>query len=327
MTTFTAPIIGSLELPNADGREVELPKLITDSGTAIIKRYVEFFFVHIRNRRTRRAYRNGINPFLEWCEARGICLMAITPIVIAAYIESHHGAAPTVNQHLAAIKQLFSWLQAGGLIERNPAQEVRGIKHRVKVGKTPVLSDDEVKKLLSDIDISHNVGLRDRALIATMFYSFARIGAVLAMQVGDYFTKGQSHWLRLHEKGGKYHEVPVHAILKHYIDAYIEAGELADVADAPLFLTTRGRTRRLTERRLQQQEAWAMVRRRAEASGITTNVCNHSFRASGITNFLSHGGSLDNAQRIAGHEVISTTALYDRRGDAISLDEIERIRL
>lgn len=97
MTTFTAPITGSLELTNAGGREVELPKLITDSGTEVIKRYVEFFFVHIRNRRTRRAYCNGITPFLDWCEARGISLVAITPIVIAAYIESHQGAAPTVN--------------------------------------------------------------------------------------------------------------------------------------------------------------------------------------------------------------------------------------
>ena len=192
MTTIIAPIIGSLELPNADGREVELPKLINDSDADVIKRYVEFFFVHIRNRRTRRAYRNGITPFLEWCEVRGISLVAITPLVIAAYIESHQGAAPTVNQHLAAIKQLFSWLQADGLIERNPAEEVRGVKHRVKVGKTPVLSDDEVKKLLSAIDISHVVGLCDRALIAAMFFSFARIEAVLAMHVKDYFPKSKA---------------------------------------------------------------------------------------------------------------------------------------
>ena len=203
----------------------------------------------------------------------------------------------------------------------------RPIRYKVKIGKTPVLSDDEVKALLQVIDVSHLVGLRDRALIATMFFSFARISAVLAMDAKDYFTKGKRYWLRLHEKGGRYHEVPAHHTLEQYLDEYVEAAGLADQSNAPLFQTTRGQSRKLTGRRLQLQEALAMVQRKAKTAGISTKVCNHSFRASGITNFLTHGGSLDNAQRIAAHEDGRTTKLYDRRGDMISLDEIERIRL
>jgi site-specific recombinase XerD len=190
-----------------------------------------------------------------------------------------------------------------------------------------VLTDDEMKALLAGIDTSDVVGLRDRALIAAMFFSFARIGAVLGMNVTDYFSKGKRYWFRLHEKGGKYHEVPVHHTAEEYLDQYLDEAKLWDTKAAPLFQTAPRRLRTLTGTRLQRQEAWAIVKRRALAAGVSTEACNHTFRASGITNFLRNGGSRDNAQKIAAHEDIRTTALYDRREDAISLDEIERIRL
>lgn len=135
------------------------------------------------------------------------------------------------------------------------------------------------------------VGLRDRALIATMFFSFARIGAMLGMNVGDYFPKRKRYWLRLHEKGGKYREVPAHHVVEEYLDLYIREGGLQEQKNTPLFRTTIGRTRKLTERCLQRQEAWAMIKRRAIASGVNTDACNHTFRASGITNYLRNGGS------------------------------------
>ena len=143
-------------------------------------------------------------------------------------------------------------MKAVGLIQENPAAEIKGVKHRVKIGKILVLSDEEIKELLQTIDVSHVVSLRDRALISTMFYSFARLGAVLAMQVKDYFSKGKRYWFRLHEKGGKYHEVPVHHTLEDYLDAYLEVGALVGELETPLFHTTRGRSRKLTLRRLQQ---------------------------------------------------------------------------
>lgn len=327
MTSLLVPKQPSV--PQAPGRppEIYLPSLISEAGPEISRRYIEFFLVHLRNKNTRAAYGSALKQFLEWCNTYGLSLESISAISISAYVESHRGSPPTINQHLTAIRSLFRWMVTGDLIDENPAVEVKGIRHKVKIGKTPVLSDDEVKALLQVIDVSHVVGLRDRALIGTMFFSFARISAVLAMDAKDYFPKGKRYWLRLHEKGGRYHEVPAHHTLEQYMDEYVEAAGLADQSDAPLFQTTRGQSRKLTGRRLQLQEALAMVQRKAKAAGISTSVCNHSFRASGITNFLTHGGSLDNAQRIAAHEDSRTTKLYDRRGDVISLDEIERIRL
>jgi len=190
-----------------------------------------------------------------------------------------------------------------------------------------VLSDEEMRELLNAIDVSHVVGLRDRALIATMFFSFARISAVLGMKVEDYFQKSKRSWLRLHEKGGKHHEVPIHHKAEEYLDQYMDAAGLWDAKGTPLFRTAVGRSHTLSLRGLQRQEAWAMIKRRAKDAGVNTDACNHTFRASGITNYLRNGGSRDNAQKIAAHEDVRTTALYDRREEVISLDEIERIRL
>jgi site-specific recombinase XerD len=304
-----------------------IPSIVLNAGEQASRRFIEFFLVSIRNENTRAAYAQAIRQFLEWCEGRGMELTDISSLAIAAYIERHLGSPPTVNQHLSAIRSLFAWLVEGQVLSSNPGAEVRGVKHRVKCGKTSVLSDEEMVELLGSIDTSSIIGLRDRALIGVMFYSFARISAVLGMNVKDYFPKGKRYWFRLHEKGGRYHELPVHHKAEEYLDLYLDKAGLREQKDAPLFQTSPGKSRKLTGDRLQRQEAWAMIKRRASMAGVTTDACNHSFRASGITNFLQNGGSRDLAQRIAAHEDIRTTALYDRRGDAISLDEIERVRL
>jgi site-specific recombinase XerD len=304
-----------------------IPPIVLNAGEQASRRFIEFFLVSIRNENTRAAYAQAIRQFFEWCEGRGMGLTDISSLAIAAYIERHPGSPPTVNQHLSAIRSLFAWLVEGQILSTSPGAEVRGIKHRVKCGKTPVLSDEEMVELLGSIDTSSITGLRDRALIGVMFYSFARISAVLRMNVKDYFPKGKRYWFRLHEKGGRYHELPVHHKAEEYLDLYLDEAGLREQKDAALFQTSPGKSRKLTGDRLQRQEAWAMIKRRASMAGVSTDACNHSFRASGITNFLRNGGSRDSAQRIAAHEDIRTTALYDRRGDAVSLDEIERIRI
>jgi integrase/recombinase XerD len=246
--------------------------------------------------------------------------------------------APTVKQHLAALRMLFDWLVLGHVIEVNPAHAVRGPKYVVRKGKTPVLTAEEARELLDSIAVTRNtgrkgepersepllVGLRDRALIAAMVYSFARVNAVLDMKVRDYFMQGRRGWVRLHEKGGKEHEVPCHHNLEHYLDEYIAAGIAGD-PDGPLFRTAAGKTGALTRNPMWQQDAYRMIQRRAEAAGIETRIGNHTFRATGITAYLKNNGTLEAAQQIANHESPRTTKLYDRRSDEISLDEVEKI--
>jgi len=159
-----------------------------------------------------------------------------------------------------------------------------------------------------------------------MVFSFARIGAVIQMKVGDYFVQGRRRWVRLHEKGGKEHDVPCHHRLDQCLQDYIEVAGIADDVDGYLFRSARRKTGQLTTNPLFQQDAHRIIRRRAKAAGIETRIGNHTFRATGITAYLKNSGKLEVAQQIANHELPRTTKLYDRRNDEISLDESSELR-
>ena len=157
----------ALVLPG--GWQIEgLPATIRRAGPQAAERTVEFFTAQIRNPHTRAAYGVAVTRFFTWCDARGIALTQISPIAVATYIDEMHGRyrAPTIKQHLAAIRRLFDWLVIGQVIPTNPATSVRGPTHVVKTGKTPVLQPAEARQLLDAIDTATLRGLRDRALLA-----------------------------------------------------------------------------------------------------------------------------------------------------------------
>ena len=303
-----------------------LPALIRNAGTNAERRFLEFFTAHIRNPGTRRVYGHAVGRFCYWCECRDVSLHQVSPFVVAGYIEQLTGqlSAPTVKLHLAAIHMLFDWLVTGHVMPVNPAASVRGPKHVVRKGKTPVLTAAEARQLLDSIDGSKSVGLRDRALIGVMVYSFARVSATIGMNVEDCYQQGRRMWFRLHEKGGKRHDVPAHHNAEAYIDAYMTAARIADDPKSPLFRTV-SRHRLLTPHRMHRADVLRMIKRRARQAGLATHICCYTFRATGITAYLENGGSLEHAQRIAAHESVRTTKLYDRTSDAITLNEIERI--
>ena len=305
-----------------------LPALVASADDRAQLRFLEFFAVNIRNPNTRRAYARGIGEFLGWCSFHGVAsIAAVQPLHVAGYIEElgQVRSAPTVKQRLAAIRHLFDWLVIGQVVPVNPASSVRGPSHSVKSGKTPVLAPEEARRLLDSIDVTTPAGLRDRALIALMVFSFARIGAALKMRVGDAYVQNRRLWVRLHEKGGKRHEMPCHHSLEVYLQAYIDGCRLGDDTKGALFRTIARGTGRLSANPLPQANAFQMVRRRAIAAGIGTAIGNHSFRATGITAYLKNGGTLEKAASMANHASTRTTQLYDRRRDEISLDEVERV--
>lgn len=306
---------------------VQLPALFTltpDAG----KRFIEFFTANIRNPNTRKAYARATAEFAAWCQTNGLNeLRLVEPFHVAAYIEGLQLAAPSIKQRLAALRVLFNWLVVGQGIPSNPAAAVSGPKHSVKKGKTPVLTAEEARTLLDSIDISTPMGRRDRALTALtlMVYTFARVGAALKMKVEDVYTQGRRTWVRLHEKGGKQHEMPCHHNLDNYLHQFITKSGLDVEPKSLLFRTAMPHTGQLTDRPMSQADAYRMIGRRALAAGIATKIGNHSFRATGITEYLKNGGKLEVAQAMANHESARTTGLYDRRSDQINLDEVERI--
>ena len=304
------------------------PALIAAAGDRAAYRFLEFFTAQIRNPNTRRSYMRGVGDFLAWLEAHGVTSIIDTASLhVAAYVEElgRTQSAPTVKQRLAAIRALFDWLASGGALPFNPASAVRGPRHSAKVGKTPVLDPEEARALLDAIDTGTSIGLRDRALIGLMIYSFARIGAALGMKVEDVFTQNRRLWVRLNEKGGKRHEMPCHHNLEAYLHAYIDGCGLADDPKGPLFRTIDRRTRQLGATPLPSANAYQMISRRTQAAGIETKAGNHTFRATGITAYLKNGGTLEKAAAMANHASTKTTQLYDRRRDEMNLDEVERI--
>ena len=311
--------------PNVKKRREALA-LFSDAGEDAWRRLIEFFTANVRNINTRQAYVRAVVRFAAWCSKHKIGLHQLTPFLIAAYVEELGGlfARPTVKQHLAAIRVLCDFLVVGQIVPTNPAASVRGPKHVVKKGKTPVLSAEEVKQLLDSIETDTIAGLRDRALIGVMVFSFARVGAVVAMNVEDYFQQGKRFWFRLHEKGGKQHDIPVHHKADDFMDAYLIAADTRDGKLTPLFRTL-DRRHRVTQNRIGRREVLAMIKRRAQRAGLPSSTCCHTFRAAGIAIYLLNQGTLERAQLIAGHESSRTTKLYDRTSDQINLHEIEKI--
>jgi integrase len=287
-------------------------------------RFLEFFAANIRNPHTRRAHYRAAEEFLAWCASAGVpSIGAVQPVHVATWIEAstRELAAPSVKQRLAALRDLFDWLVNGQVM----AHTVRGPRHVVTSGQTPVLDPAEARALLDSIDTGNVAGLRDRALIGLMVYSFARIGAALGMAVEDVYTQNRRLWVRLRDKDGKRHAMLCHHNLEEYLLAYLDGAGLRGDPKGPLFHTIGGGTGQLTRTVLPQANAYAMIRRRAVAAGIATRLGNHSFRATVITVYLKNGGTLEKAAAMAKHASTRTTQLYDRRREELALDEVERI--
>ena len=306
MSEALTPTVARPEITRPGGA-VMLPAVIVDAGPAAVERFLEFFAARIANARTRAAYGRAVGQFLAWCEALGLGLTAVSPLHVAAYIRTHPGSAPTVKQHLAAIRMLGDWLVVSQVLPVNPAAAVRGPTHVVTKGATPVLSPAEARRLLAAIDTGTLAGLRDRALVSVMLYSFARVSAVIGMRRQDYFRQERQGWLRLHEKGGTRHDVPAHHRAAEALDDYLPGPPSGG------------------DEALSRRLVLAMIKRRAAAADLPPSTCCHTFRATGITAYLSNGGTLEHAQQIAGHASPKTTKLYDRTADTITVDEIERI--
>jgi site-specific recombinase XerC len=204
----------------------------------------------------------------------------------------------------------------------NPAREVKTERFSRTEGKTPAFVDGEVQTLLNSIDIFTHVGLRDRALRGPLAYAFARIGAVVRLKVEDYYPSGKRFLLRFKEKGGKEKELPVHHKLEELLDDYLKATGLGAEPGSLLFPAAVRKTGKLLRRPLVRTDAADMLKQ----AGLPAHYLPHSFRATGITNFLENDGTLEAAQRIAGHADSRTTKLYDRRGQKVLLEDMERIR-
>lgn len=325
MTQETALIIPP------ESASLPVPAPIAELGERAAQAFVEFFVAQYPNDNTRNAYMRNAGDFLAWLTSKDLKLPDMQAFHAAAYVESLKQKktrtgkpykAATIKQHLASLNMLASFLVVRQIIPANPFTDVRAPKNVVVEGKTPVMASEDARKLFDSIDGTSAADVRDRAFIGVMLYTFARVSAAIACDVPDFYQVGRTMMLELQEKGGRTKAMPLNHSAVEYLDAYLaQLGE----DSGPLFRALNPSKKGYTDRRWNRKKAWAMVKRRCEAAELGDRFCNHTFRGTGITTYLKNGGQLEHAQYMANHASATTTKLYDRRQQEVTLDEVERI--
>jgi integrase/recombinase XerD len=305
-----------------------LPAMVERAGAAGRFAWDEFFYAEHHNAHTQKAYMAAIRRFLAWCEGQGVELPSITPGMVGQYLVGLGGSAAKRNLHLSALRGFFNRLVNRHVVILNPAASVKGVKDQVMEGKTPEITIDQARTLLASVETGHVVGLRDRAILATLAYTACRGGAVAKLRLGDFQCDGSQYVLRFQEKGGKSREIPVRHDLEGFIRAYLDAAGLAaEAKDSPLFRAGNGRTKRLTGNAMSSKVICELVKRRLKDAGLPSRLSPHSFRVTAITDLLTQGVPLEDVQYLAGHAEPRTTGLYDRRQKKVTRNIVERISI
>jgi integrase/recombinase XerD len=181
---------------------------------------------------------------------------------------------------------------------------------------------------MNSIDVSHVVGLRDRAIIAILIYTAVRVGAVARLRLKDHRSDGTQFTFRFQEKGGKSREIPVRHDLEAYLRSYLEAlGVEAGRGDEPIFRTAFLKTKTLTAKVMTGEDICRMLKRRLRTAGLPNHFSPHSFRVTTITDLLTQGVPLEDVQYLAGHADPRTTRLYDRRCNIVTRNLVKRISI
>jgi integrase/recombinase XerD len=329
----------SLTLPAVRTASVALaaPRLVSEAGAAASFAWDEFFYAEHHNPHTQRAYQAAVRRFLAWCDSQGTALPHITPGMVGKYLVGLGGSAAKRNLHLSALRGFFDRLVQRHVVILNPAASVKGVKEQVIEGKTPEITLDQASTLLNSIKTIDKrngteavsvVGLRDRAVLATLAYTACRAGALARLRFQDLQFDGEQYVLRFHEKGGKSREIPVRLDLQRILLAYLAAAKLeTEPKDLALFRSAVRRTRQLTVRALTAKAVCELVKRRLKDAGLPTRLSPHSFRVTAITDLLTQGVPLDDVQYLAGHSSPRTTRLYDRRQKKVTRNIVERISI
>ena len=310
--------------------------VLSDTALAILRRAGsnallaadKFFRVTTNNLHTLRAYSRCVGCFLSWCEEQGLELVQITPGVAGQYFAELKGSVSTKNQALAALRHFFDILVTCHALGLNPLSSVRGLKHSLVEGKTPAIGVAQARTLLCSINVSHVVGLRDRAILGVLAYTGARIGAIARLRRGDLSDYGTERALRFAERTSNTREIPVRRDLDTWLTSYLEEASIdRNLRAAPLFLAAEGKRKRLLERPMTAHSMRQMLKRRLADAGLPALYSPHSFRVAVVTDLLNQDVPLEDVQYLAGHANSKTTQIYDRRRRQVTRSIVERISI
>ena len=303
------------------------PAILREAGSAACFATDEFFAARIRNVHTRRAYGRRVREFLAWCEEHELTLEQVSPVDAGRYIDGLRESATSQRQALAALRQFFDALVTRHAVSLNPFLNVRATRRDTRRGKTPEITVEQARQLLAAVDTSRPIGLRDRAILGTLTYTGARVGAVASLRLQDRRDYGEYRAFRFREKRGKEREVPIRIDLDGWITEYLQAAGIRDDPKAsPLFR----RSDWHTETRLGSESIgpWTIrniLKRRLKDAGLPTIFTPHSFRVMVVTALIDRGVPIEDVQYLAGHSYPSTTQVYDRRARRVTRNIMEKI--
>lgn len=258
------------------------------------------------SKNTLGAYRNDLGSFDVWLrenEGRGL------PQARSGDIESwfaavHRDTRPTTaNRRLSALRRYFQWAMRERYVQEDPCLAVRSARQPLRTPKT--LSEAQVDALLNAPRDATELGLRDRAMLETMYATGLRVSELVGLAALD-VNLNEGVVRVIGGKGGKDRLVPLGAEAAHWIDRYIKharplllAGRLCDA----LFVTVRGEG-------MHRQNFWLMVKRYAKDAEIHAPISPHVLRHAFATHLVNHGADLRVVQMLLGHADISTTQIY-----------------
>jgi site-specific recombinase XerD len=314
-----------------------LPSLILDVGHAGQTAWDDFFSGSIPNDHTRAAYERALRYFLTWAKVKipQKSLPEITAGDVGRYMRELTGSIQKKKQHLSGLRKFFDLLVERHIIIINPAAVAKTERLQVAEGKTPIITDKQFRQLLSSLDLTTTIGLRNRAIYGILAYTAVRGGAVAKLDYNHYYDAGEQWVLHVQEKGGKQRTIPVSHDLKTWIDNYIREvppplpwrDPNSGQTRKPLFRTAIKRQQKLTDNPMTSHDISRMMKRDLKRAELPTTLSPHSFRAAIITDLLDQGESLRSVQDLAGHADPRTTRLYDRSSREVTRNLVERIRL
>ena len=315
---------GELIQPSEPVTPRNAPAIVKAAGKSAEFAWEEFFQAEIANAQTRKNYMHAVRQFLAWVEPRNLELPRIAPGDVGEYLQALELATPTKKLHLAALRRFFDRLVNRHVCVINPAATVKAERHSVVEGKTPDIGPTQARSLLKSITVVDPVGLRDRAVLAVLIYTAARVGAVAKLTMKNFVNDGSQYTLRFAEKGGKSREIPVRHDLEQFLLAYVQA---ANITEGPLFRTANRKSKRLTKNPMTGIDICRMMKRHLKSAGLPGHFSPHSFRVTTVTDLLEQNVPLEDVQYLAGHADPRTTRIYDRRRRKVTRNIVERISI
>lgn len=276
------------------------------------------WFANLRNPGTRRIYQADLRDFMGFVGIEAAeDFRTVTRAHVLAWrqdLEARPLGGATIRRKLAALSSLFEYLCNAHAVPTNPVKGVARPRSEGYEGKTPALSDAQVRHLLAAPKGDSLKARRDRAILSTLFYHALRRAELCALRVRDMTERRGVRHFRVHGKGEKLRYVPIHPATAEAIAEYLEAAGHGERPSSPLFRPVRANVIQDLDGALQPSGVYRMMKRYAKRAGITVERFGpHAARATAATNALDQGADIAKVQEWLGHAHVSTTRVYDHR--------------